>query len=153
MKKIAFVFFLCIVTFTLTSCKSLEYSDMDEIIYSSMLSQEESKYIIIIYKNKCEYCDDALPTVSDYVKKSRKDSSLPHLYVVNASKTRLNQGLSVENDTDYENFVGTMDYTAIHINATPALLVVENKKVTKLISSKTTERPKTEIINYLKQIR
>lgn len=135
----------------LSSCKSMEYSDMDEIIYNSILDQKESTYYVVIYKNNCEYCEDILSTLSSYIKKSKNSKSLAPVYVINASKTRLNQGLSLDSDDEYENFVGTMLYTDIHIHATPALIVVSGKKVSKLISSKTTEKPKTEIINFLKE--
>jgi thymidine kinase len=52
-------------------------------------------------------------------------------------------------DESYDNFVNTTNYQDIHISTTPVLIIVNNGKVTKFISSKTTYYPKTEIETYI----
>ena len=153
--KIILLVFLLMITFTMTSCKKSvtieKYSEMDRIIYKSVLSNSD-RYLVFIYGNDCSACEELEPTIAKYATLSKNNSKkYTPLYVMNASSTRLNKGL-IKNDSEYDSFVGTTNYEDIHIATTPALLVIENHKVIKYISTKVTTKPKTDIKEYFTEL-
>lgn len=150
--KIILFIFLLMITFVLTGCKKNEvitnYSEMDRIIYKSVLSNS-NKYLVFIYGNTCSACEELEPLIAEYATLAKNNNKkYSPLYVMNASSTRLNKGLVLE-DSEYDDFRGTTNYEDIHIATTPALLVIENHKVIKYISTKVTTKPKTEIKEYI----
>lgn len=146
-------FFVVINLFVLTSCKKVkEFSDMEVIIYPSILKGEgnsDGKYFVFIYGDICTYCEELLPTICEYVNLTKKNKDMIPLYVLNSSNTRVNKGLIKDSDDAFDDFLATKNYEDIHIANTPALIVVEKGMVKNYISSKTTQRPKTEIEQYL----
>ena len=155
-KKVSFLLisvFIISILFGLTSCrknKIEEFKDLETIVYQSILAQE-GKYMVFIYGDNCYYCDKLKPTILEYAKFALKDKKQIKIYGLNSSNTRVNKGLiATDGDDSYEDFLYTTNYQDIHISTTPVLIIVNNGKVTKFISSKTTLYPKTEIENYLK---
>lgn len=155
--KIILCIFLVMITFVLTSCKEKvtisSYSEMDKIIYQSVLSNDD-KYLVFIYGNNCSACEELEPTIASYATLAKNNSKkhLP-LYVLNSSNTRVNKGLVASGgDSSYNDFIGTSNYEDIHIATTPALLVIENHRVVKYISTKITTKPKTEIKEYFLEL-
>lgn len=149
--------FLFIVTIlsSLVSCKKNkieEFSDLETIVYQSILSQE-GKYMVFIYGDNCNYCEKLKPTILEYANLAKKNKEYIDIYGLNSSNTRVNKGLiATGGDESYDNFVNTTNYKDVHISTTPVLIIVNNGKVTKFISSKTTYYPKTEIENYIKNL-
>lgn len=141
---------LCLV---ITGCKEKvtieEFGEMDSIIYNGLLTKD-GRYLVFIYGNTCSACEELEPTIAEYATLAKNNSKkYTPLYVLNSSNTRVNKGIiAIEGDSSYDDFLGTTDYTKIKIMTTPALIVVENHKVVKYISTKLTTRPKTEIKEY-----
>lgn len=158
-KKLLFTLiciFSVINVVVLTSCKKVkDFSDIQTIIYPSILKGEgnsANKYFVFIYGDVCTYCEELLPTVCEYVNLTKKQKDMIPLYVLNASNTRVNKGLVSSSDAEIKDFIATKNYEDIHIANTPALILVDDGMVTYYISSKTTQRPKTEIEQYLKKV-
>ena len=143
------------ILFGLTSCKKNkieEFKDLETVVYQSILSQE-GKYMVFIYGDNCTYCEKLKPTILEYARFARKNKNEMKIYGLNSSNTRVNKGLiATGGDESYDNFVNTTNYQDIHISTTPVLIIVNNGKVTKFISSKTTYYPKTEIENYINNL-
>lgn len=156
-KKIILYIFLVMITFVLTSCKKKitisNYSEMDKIIYQSVLNNDD-KYLVFIYGDTCTACEELEPTIASYATLFANNSNKYWpLYVLNSSNTRVNKGLiASDGDSSYGDFIGTTKYEDIHIATTPALLVIDNHKVVKYISTKLTTKPKTEIKEYFLEL-
>lgn len=144
--------FIVSISFGLTSCKKnkvKEFKDLETVVYQSILSQS-GKYMVFIYGDNCNYCEILKPTILEYAKYVNKNKDAIKIYGLNSSNTRVNKGLiATGGDESYDNFVNTTNYQDIHISTTPVLIIVNNGKVTKYISSKTTYYPKTEIETYI----
>lgn len=144
--------FMISILFGLTSCKKNkieEFKDLETVVYQSILAQD-GKYMVFIYGDNCTYCEKLKPTIIQYAKYSLKNKDSIKIYGLNSSNTRVNKGLiATGGDESYDSFVNTTNYQDIHISTTPVLIIVNNGKVTKFISSKTTYYPKTEIETYI----
>ena len=154
-RKVSFLlilFFMASILFGLTSCKKNkieEFNDLETVIYQSILAQE-GKYMVFIYGDNCHFCEMLKPKILEYARYSLKKKDAIKIYGLNSSNTRVNKGLiATGGDDSYDNFVNTTNYQDIHISTTPVLIIVNNGKVTKFISSKTTYYPKTEIETYI----
>lgn len=140
-----------------TSCKKIEgYEDMKKVTHQEILNQKgngDGTYYVMIYSTTCTYCEELEPDVVEYYnfvkKKNSCSKKYPPLYVLNLNATKENPDINA-NDSEYTNFTGTNDYQKIKFSTAPALIVVTNGVVEKLISSKVTNRPKTDIKNLLK---
>ena len=99
--------------------------------------------------NTCKACEDIKNDIFSYANKAKTNSELPPIYYINISNVSKNNGLVTEDDSSYEYFVGTTNYTDIKITATPALIIITNGKVENFISSKVTQTTKSDIQNYL----
>ena len=154
-KKVGYLLiciFMLSILFGLTSCKKNkieDFEDLETIVYQSILSQE-GKYMVFIYGDNCHFCEMLKPTIIEYANFARKNKKEMQIYGLNSSNTRVNKGLiATGGDESYGNFVNTTNYQDVHISTTPVLIIVNNGKVTKFISSKTTYYPKTEIEKFI----
>lgn len=130
------------------------YSQMDQVIYPALLSQEEKSYLVFFYGNTCSACEELEPVLCEYASLAKNKKGYLPLYCLNTSNNRVNEGvIATGGDESYENFVGTSVYSHIKIATTPALILVENGRVTKLISTKLTQTPKTDIKNYITSLK
>ena len=151
MKKIYHILSLCIIfilIFTLSSCDKLykeSWRNLTHTTYSEMLSKNHDYYYLIFYSPDCTYCEEILPVAIEY---KNKDNSYP-LYVINVDDLKNNEGLMADEGYQYFSYIGTENYADVVLENVPALIVVDHNKVEMLISSQTTDRPKSEIINWL----
>ena len=76
----------------------------------------------------------------------------PPVYVLNLNATKENEGIKVSSDSEYKNFTNTSNYEDIKFSTAPAMLEITNGVVTKLISSKLTDYPVTDITTLLNKI-
>lgn len=150
-KGIKKILFLIIILISLSSCnkKINKHKQLNEIAYSDILLQKEDRYLVYIMSNTCKACEDIKNDIFSYAKKAKTNSELPPIYYINISNVSKNNGLVTEDDSSYEYFVGTTNYTDIKITATPALIIITNGKVENFISSKVTQTTKSDIQNYL----
>lgn len=168
-KKLTRIFGLLVFILALsfgTSCKKKEtptddsitkYSEIATINYKEVLSKNGTYYVFIM-GNTCTACEELEETLCQYATLAKKSpNSYYPLYCLNSDDTENNGAIIVKGedgkDADdlYPNFQGTKNYEDIKISTTPGLLVVENGRVTKLISTKTTEEPKTEIKTFFEK--
>lgn len=158
LRHLVIIIVLLISLFTFTSCKKVDgYEDMKKTIHKEILNQKGNKdgtYYVVIYSTTCVNCEDMKPVVVDYYNFIKNNNCFnnkyPHLYVLNLNATKDNPEIKAA-DSEYRNFTGTSNYQDIKFAAAPALIVVTNGKVEKLISSKVTNRPKTDIEILLKK--
>lgn len=148
----------CFLVWGITGCqKKVEiktYSQMDQVIYPALLSQEEKSYLVFFYGNTCSACEELEPLLCEYASLAKNKKGYMPLYCLNTSNNRVNEGIiATEGDDSYENFVGTNIYNQIKIATTPALIVVEQGRVTKVISTKVTQTPKTDIKTYITNLK
>lgn len=152
---IIMIFMSSILMFT--SCKKAEeYSDLKKITHKEILNQKGNKdgtYYVVIYSTTCSNCEELEPYVINYYNFINKKNNCfvkkyPPLYVLNLNATKDNPDIKAS-DSDYSNFTGTSNYLDVKFSAAPALIIVTNGVVEKLISSKVTNRPKTDIKNLL----
>lgn len=145
------------IIFTFSGCKKNvdSYHGMVRISNEDIFKQKadkNDKYYIVIYSNTCTFCEQLEPSVVEYynylIKKQPFGSScttIPPLYIINLDAKLDNPGLLVDSDSEYTVFVGTSNYQDIHFSTAPALIEITDGKVSRLISSKTTLRPMSEI--------
>ena len=149
-KGIKKILFLIIILISLSSCnkKINKYKQLNEIAYSDILLQKEDRYLVYIMSNTCKACEDIKNDIFSYANKAKTNSELPPIYYINISNVSKNNGLVTEDDSSYEYFVGTTNYTDIKITATPALIIITNGKVViTLISSTSLISPGFTISN------
>lgn len=154
--KLGLILITLILSLSLTSCKKIkDYADMNHIVYKSILLQEGRKeddgYLVYIYEDNCSNCQQLKDLILNYANIAKKNSNKMPLYVLNISNQKVNKGL-VKNDDEYDDFTNTTNYEDIHISATPVLITVRGGKVIKLISSKTTLQPVTQIKSYINNL-
>lgn len=146
--------FLIFGTFFFASCKKTSYSALPQTSHQTILNEEGNKdycYYVIIYSNTCDYCNKLENEVVEYYNiVKNKNNVFPYIYVACIDRVE-NLSMKLDSDDDYESFLFTDNYKDIYFSAFPALVEVTSQKITKLISSKTTTRPYTEIKNLLKQ--
>lgn len=155
--KRLFIIMISIVSVLIsTSCKVDGYEDIKKVTHQEILNQtgnDDGTYYVIIYSTTCTYCEELEPNVVEYYnfikKKNSCSKKYPPLYALNLNATKDNPDIKAS-DSEYTNFTGTNDYQKIKFSAAPALIVVTNGVVEKLISSKVTNSPKTDIKNLLK---
>lgn len=104
--SIVFLFFS-----TLISCKKSSsinsYSEMDRIIYQSILSKEND-YMVFIYGDSCSACEELEELLCQYATKAKNKKSYMSLFALNSSNTRVNKGLiATEGDDSYSDFKNT----------------------------------------------
>lgn len=150
--------------FTVMGCKKKvdSYSEIKRIVYSEILNQKANKdqtYLVFIYSTTCSFCEELEPTIVEYYNRVRSKqflgvscSNFVPIYVLNLNATKENKGILASSDAEYENFVGTTQYQDIRFSTAPAMIEVTNHTVTKLISSKTTDYPVSEIRQIMKQL-
>lgn len=141
---------------TLISCKKSSsinsYSEMDRIIYQSILSKEND-YMVFIYGDSCSACEELEELLCQYATKAKNKKSYMSLFALNSSNTRVNKGLiATEGDDSYSDFKNTSNWEDIHISTTPALIIVKDGKVSDYISTKVTKTPKTDIKEYINNL-
>ena len=149
------------VVFTIVKCNSKveSYGDMNRITHSEILNQKgdgSNKYFVIIYSTTCNYCEQLEPFVVEYqnfvLDNKFINYKYPPIYVLNLNETKENPDIKASSDADYPNFTGTSDYKEIKFSTAPAMLEITDGVVTKLISSKLTNKPVTDIKNEFKKI-
>lgn len=146
-----YVLITIIACLFLTSCKVEKYSDVPQVEYKNILSCEgnkENKYYVIVYSTTCSYCDNLEAFVVDYYNQTKNKNELPYIYVLCVDKVE-NKEIKAKSDDEYNIFMGTKDYQKIKVSAEPALIEVTNHSLTKIVSSKTTRYPFTEIKKLL----
>lgn len=159
-ERMAIIVVTLSIIFTFSGCKKTitSYHDMTRINNATIFNQKADKndrYYIVIYSNTCDFCKQLEPSVVEYYNYVKNKpfgsscSSTSPIYVINLDAKLENTGLLVNSDSEYENFVGTSNYQDIHFSTAPALIEVSQGVVTKLISSKTTLRPMSEIKTLL----
>lgn len=132
--------------------KISKYGEMETIYYKEILNKTSSKYFVFIMGNTCVACEELESDICSYATLAKKyPTSYFPIYCLNSSDTSNNGDLiAKDGDDSYANFQGTNDYEKIKISTTPGLLVIEKGRVTKFITTKVTNEPKTEIRNYIK---
>lgn len=155
-KRLFIIMTLIVSVLISTSCKVDGYEDIKKVTHQEILNQKgnnDGTYYVIIYSTTCTFCEELEPDVVEYYNFLKKNNSCskkyPPLYALNFNATKDNPDIKAS-DSEYTNFTGTNDYQKIKFSAPPALIVVTNGVVEKLISSKVTNRPKTDIKNLLK---
>ena len=94
-KIIKLCLFSIIVLFisTLISCKKNSsihsYSEMDRIIYQSILSKEDN-YLVFIYGDNCSACEELEELLCQYATKAKNKKSYMPIFALNSSNTRVN---------------------------------------------------------------
>lgn len=138
----------------LSSCgKVKSYKDIKSVVYASILTQKEDRYMVFLYGDTCSACEELQELICKYVAVASSDSTKPKLYVLNTSNTRVNKGIVAEGgDDSYTSFIGTTNYEDIKIATTPALIFVEDGKVSSYISTKLTQTPKSDIRKYIESL-
>ena len=158
---IAIVVLALFVVFTIVKCnnKVEGYGDMKRITYSEILKQKgdkEGKYFVVIYSTTCDFCKELEPTIVEYqnfvLDNKFINYKYPPVYVLNLNATKENEGIKVSSDSEYKNFTNTSNYEDIKFSTAPAMLEITNGVVTKLISSKLTDYPVTDITTLLNKI-
>lgn len=159
---IALIVIAIFIIFTIVKCnnKVEGYSDMKRITYSEILNQKgdkEGKYFVVIYSTTCAFCEELEPYVVDYQNYVLDNKFInykyPPVYVLNLNATKENEGIKATTDKEYSNFTGTSNYEEIKFSTAPAMLEITNGVVTKLISSKLTNKPVTDIKNEFNKIK
>lgn len=161
-KKITIILSLFLFIFVLTiqtGCKKEEptetegitkYNEISSIYYEDILAKS-GKYYVFIMGNTCEACEELESLICQYATLVQKyPTGYYPIYCLNSDDTENNGDIiAKDGDESYANFQGTKNYQNIKISTTPGFLVIENGRVTKLISTKVTEEPKTEIKSYI----
>lgn len=160
--KILGVFLLVMVLAMQTSCKKpteentdiTKYSQIDTTTYKNVLKTTNGKYFVFIMGNTCTACEELESVICKYATlvKDKPGGYVP-IYLLNVSDTENNGDIVAKEDSEYGNFQGTTNYEDIKITDTPGFLVVENGRVTKLISTKVTEEPKSEIKTFIESFK
>lgn len=157
------VFLLTMVLAMQTSCKKpveentdiTKYSQINTTTYKNVLKTTSGKYFVFIMGNTCSACEELESVICEYATlvKDKPGGYVP-LYLLNVSDTENNGDIiATDGDDSYSNFQGTTNYENIKITDTPGFLVVENGRVTKLISTKVTEEPKSEIKAFIESLK
>ncbi len=154
--KYLFIVFAIILSATLGGCKKVEpitnYGEADHVIYNGLLN-ENGDYLVFIYGNDCSACAELEDLLCEYATKSLVKKDYLDFYVLNSSNTRVNKGLiATEGDDSYSDFTNTGNYQDIKISTTPALIVVEDGRVSDYISTKVSTTPKTDIKEYIEDL-
>lgn len=149
MKKIILCLLLCFSVLGLSSCKITSYKDMKELKYKNLLNQKADNYYVVFYAVGCAYCAELESTVVNYAKYAKTNKDAYPIYVLNLSDKKKNAGINATNDNEYPNFLGTTNYEDIHFTTAPALIMVSKGMVVRVISSKSTMRPMSEIKELL----
>lgn len=139
---------LLICTLLLNGCEINKQSwrSLPTITYQNLLSKNHDYYYVVFYSPDCSFCEEILPVAIEY---NEKENNYP-LYVLNTDDVMNNEGIMASEGYQYFSFIGTENYADVVLENVPALIVVDHGKVSMLISSNTTDTPKTEIINWLK---
>lgn len=148
--KLTSLILLLVFTFTLTSCEGLDlnkpsWRSLKKLTYSEMLSQNHDYYYILFYSPDCEFCEEILPVAIEY---SKTEGTTP-IYVLNVDDVKNNDGIMAGENYQYFSYIGTENYQDVVLENVPAFIVVDHNKVQLLISSQTTDQPKSEIIYWL----
>lgn len=146
-RKLTLFILLFICTLLLTSCNlgKPSWSSFTKITYQDLLSKNHDYYYVIFYSPDCIYCEDILPVAFEY---AQDDTNYP-IYVLNVDDIKHNEGIMASEGYQYTSFIGTSNYADIVLENVPAFISVDHGTVEMLISSQTTDRPKSEIINWL----
>lgn len=153
MKKLLIIFICFISLCGMSSCgKVNSYDDMKSVIYDAILSKSKDKYLVYVYSSTCSVCEDIEKDLVTYANYTKEHSKAPKIFVLNTSLKKINGAILATSDDEYENFVGTADFKDVKISNAPALFIIENNTVKKIISTKVTSKPKTDILEYLKSL-
>lgn len=133
----------------LSGCKIKKYEQLKEITYSKLLSQKYENYYVVFHAAGCPYCEELEPTVVKYANYAKKNRDAYPIFHLNLSDKRKNEGINSSSDDEYSSFLGTTNYQDIKFTNAPGLIVVSNGQVIKVISSKNTMRPMSEIKELL----
>lgn len=146
-KKLSIIILLLIFTLLLGSCNLSKpsWKNLPTVTYQNLLSKNYDYYYVIFYSPDCEFCEEILPVALEY---SNKEDSYP-IYALNVDDLKNNEGIMAGEEYEYFSYIGTENYQDIVLENVPALIVVDHGKVSNLISSQTTDRPKSEIIYWL----
>ncbi len=145
MKKWILMLLVLICCFSVSSCKKddFTYSQLDKITYENLLSLP-GKYIVVAYQSNCDNCEKLLPSVADYYRFTEKNDDAMPIYAININ-LKINQKMLLLSDEEYPtNMMNTTSYKNVKIKATPAIMVITNKKLTKVISDYNTQKPVTD---------
>lgn len=151
MRKIKYLFILSIFllsTFLLSSCEGFgkeSWNSLSKTTYQEMLSKNHDYYYVIFYSPDCTFCEEILPVAIEY---NNNDDHYP-IYVLNVDDLKNNDGIMADENYQYSSPIGTENYADVVLENVPALIAVDHNKVEMLISSQTTDTPKSEIIYLL----
>lgn len=152
MRKYLILFIVFISLISITSCKkNFKYEDMNKVNYETILDMKGS-YIVIAYQANCANCEKLKDTVYDYIKYIEKNPTSMPIYAINVN-TGVNKKMLLTKDEDYpKNMVGTTNYKNIKVKATPSIMVIKDKTLTKVISDYNTLTPVTDGKAYFKEL-
>lgn len=152
MKKILILIIVFICLLGISSCKEeLNYDDMDKVTYETMLNLSGS-YIVVAYQANCPNCEKLKGVIAEYIKYAENNKSAMPIYAINVNLA-INKKMLLKAGESYPtNMVGTSNYKNIKVKATPAIMVVKNKTLTKLISDYNTSTPVTEGKEYFQSL-
>lgn len=148
--KLSTLLVVLLCAFLLTSCEGINLNEpswrsLKKITYSELLSKNHDYYYVLFYSPDCEFCEEILPVAIEY---SEDENNYP-IYVLNTDDVKNNDGIMAEEGYQYFSFIGTENYQDVILENVPAFIVVDHNKVELLISSQTTDQPKSEIIYWL----
>lgn len=151
-KKILLKLFTFVTLFLslifISSCAELAkptWRNLPTITYQELLSKNHDYYYVVFYSPDCEFCEEILPVALEYYK---EENNYP-IYVLNTDDVMNNDGIMAEEGYQYFSFIGTENYADVVLENVPALISVDHNRVEMLISSQTTDTPKSEIIYLL----
>ena len=152
MKRYLILVIVFISLISISSCKkNFNYSDMDKVNYETILDMKGS-YIVVAYQANCANCEKLKGTIYDYMKFVEDHPSSMPIYAINVN-TGVNKKMLLTTDEDYpKNMVGTTNYKNIKVKATPSIMVINNKTLTKVISDYNTLTPVTDGKAYFKEL-
>lgn len=151
MKRFIYIFLSIMAIFTVSGCgKKFSYDSLTDVVYENILSQVDSEYIVVVYQTNCDNCEKLLGTVEKYYKYQEKNNSMP-IYSINANLA-INKSMLLTQGETYPDMDNTSNYKNIKVKSTPAMFIIKNGSVVKIISDYSTVRPVTDGKEYLNKL-
>lgn len=157
MKKLLFVVILSLLFVVLNGCGEKVYPSY--ITAENIYAIESDKYFVYFEKENCSQCEATLPSVIDYLTKTKNKKDSPYIYRVlleftdeNGELVKLPISRALDENSGQGpngNFYvdGVKNWVALYIAATPSLIEVTNVDGTR--QSKLVAVGTTEIETYL----
>ena len=153
MKRYLVFIFLLLTIISITSCKKKEFSyeTLDSIVYENILSLN-GDYLVVCYQSNCDNCENLKDTIKTYYNYTKKHSDAMPIYGININLS-INKKICLLSSESYpSDMINTDDYTKVKVKSTPALLIISNHKLVKVISDYSTQRPVTDSKAYLNNL-